>query len=313
MVALAVRAGSPELALQGRNWMVVDLLELGRRADAEEAIDRYEADATAVRLPRYRWYVPLWRAMLADLSGDFAAGEVHRREAVEEGGLAQDPNADLFAFVQHFQALLDSWRIDGPRWDEAREEVMRRRARSPVPDAWTTWLPAQLALIGRTEEARQWMDVIAADDFAAIPADANWHVVCEVAEGAALLGDAGRAAAVHERMAPHARLYPVVARGVACFGTVEYFLARTAATLGAVEEAEERFVRATERNESLGARPRLAATLLRHAELVAAAGDAGRARDLAGRALAEAEALGMDLLARSAEAVRAGLSPPRPS
>jgi hypothetical protein len=130
--------------------------------------------------------------------------------------------------------------------------------------------------------------------------------VCEVAEGVALLGDAARAAVVHERLAPHARLSPVVARGVACFGSAEYFLARTAATLGAVDEAEERFARAAERNAALGARPRLAVTLLRHAELVAAGGDAARARDLAGRALAEAEAVGLVPVARAAVALRAG-------
>ena len=69
MVAAAEAAGDREAVLQGRNWRVVDLLELGRVREAAAEIDAYEALADAVALPHFRWYVPLWRATLALLAG----------------------------------------------------------------------------------------------------------------------------------------------------------------------------------------------------------------------------------------------------
>jgi hypothetical protein len=69
MIAAAEAAGDREAVLQGRNWRVVDLLELGRVREAAAEIDAYEAVADAVALPHFRWYVPLWRASVALLSG----------------------------------------------------------------------------------------------------------------------------------------------------------------------------------------------------------------------------------------------------
>ena len=69
MVAAAEAAGETEEAvLQGRNWRVVDLIELGRLGDAAAEIDAYEALADATGLPHFRWYVPLWRGALAILA-----------------------------------------------------------------------------------------------------------------------------------------------------------------------------------------------------------------------------------------------------
>ena len=43
MIAAAEAAGDREAVLQGRNWRVVDLLELGRIKEAAAEIDAYEA------------------------------------------------------------------------------------------------------------------------------------------------------------------------------------------------------------------------------------------------------------------------------
>lgn len=303
MVVRAEAAGSVEWALQGRNWRVVDLLELGRRVEAEHEIDRYEAEATAVRLPRYRWYAALWRATLADSSGLWEDGSRLRAEARREGMRAQDDNADVLTFVQELQALVDRWRVDEAPFDEAE----RRRASSPVPEAWMTWLPTIHAALGHRAEAERWMDELARDDFARIPDDANWHGVCDAIEGAALLGDARRSERLYERLLPHRGLYPVVARAAAWFGSAEYFLGRAAATAGSWPEAAEHYELAAERNAAVGLRPRLALTLLRHAEgLAARGGPPRRVRELATRAAEEADAVGIDRMAAAARALLGG-------
>ena len=44
--------------------------------------------------------------------------------------------------------------------------------------------------VGRHEDARDLFEEMVADDFAAMPRNANWHVIADLAEACALLGDA---------------------------------------------------------------------------------------------------------------------------
>ncbi len=58
-----------EAELQGINWRVVDLLELGDLPAAEQAIEAHGRLADELRLQTYAWYRPMWQAMLALLGG----------------------------------------------------------------------------------------------------------------------------------------------------------------------------------------------------------------------------------------------------
>src|SRR5918997_295869 len=132
MIAAADAAGDREAVLQGRNWRVVDLLELGRTRDAAAEIDAYDALADAVGLPHFGWYVPLWRATLAVLAGRWAeAGELTER-ALALGRQADDPNAPLFVGIQRHHTLLSQRRID--EIDRAR--LGEGGAASPAAAEW---------------------------------------------------------------------------------------------------------------------------------------------------------------------------------
>ena len=72
MIEAAEAANDREGVLQGRNWRVVDLMELGLRPALDDEIDAYAALADAVGLAHYRWFVPLWRSALAQLEGRWA-------------------------------------------------------------------------------------------------------------------------------------------------------------------------------------------------------------------------------------------------
>ena len=67
MLSLADRAGDRELALQARNWRIVDLLELGDGPAVRAELDAYADLCARERIPAFAWYVPLWRATLATL------------------------------------------------------------------------------------------------------------------------------------------------------------------------------------------------------------------------------------------------------
>jgi DNA-binding SARP family transcriptional activator len=301
MVAMAARAGDREATLQGRNWRVLDLLELGRLEEMEAEILTYETAADALGLPHYRWYVPLWRGGLALLRGEWTAAERLAGEALALGRRAGDRNALVLVPVLRLSILQEARRVDeiDMAWIE------RSMAASPTRGVWLAVVAMLEIERGSRARAAELLDELAADDWALLPRDANWHVICEAAEVCALLGDAGRAARLHEMLLPHARLFPVVARAVCCYGSAEHYLGRLAATAGRTDDAVRHLERGVRANDALGALPRATVGRLHLAELLLtrdAAGDAARARELLADAAAAAESLGLGDLARRARA-----------
>ena len=70
----ARQAGDHELALQARNWRLVDLFELGDGPLIQAELDAYAALAAQARLPSLSWYVPMWRATLGHACGKAGGG-----------------------------------------------------------------------------------------------------------------------------------------------------------------------------------------------------------------------------------------------
>jgi hypothetical protein len=137
------------------------------------------------------------------------------------------------------------------------------------------WLAAMCAELGHRDEAQALVDGIARDDFAALPRDANWHAICELADACADLGDAPHADRLYEHLLPHAHLFPVMARAIGCYGSAEYFLGRLAATCGRLEDAVGHLARAADVQDRLGMRPRASLARLRLAEVLVDHGVAG--------------------------------------
>jgi ATP/maltotriose-dependent transcriptional regulator MalT len=97
MIEAAVAAGDRESVLQGRNWRVVDLMELGEREALTAEIAAYEELADAVGLAHYRWYVPLWRSALAQLEGRWADARHLTDQALALARQADDPWVTAYA------------------------------------------------------------------------------------------------------------------------------------------------------------------------------------------------------------------------
>lgn len=291
MVAAAEAAGSRECALQGRNWRIVDLLELGRRRELEAELDAYERLADALGLAHYRWYVPLWRGALALLEGRWAQLTGAGDEALALAHRAGDPMAAWLVRGQRESALEVRGRFEAID----RGWLLQQAATSAEPWAWKTCIAFHDAALGDTAAARRTfaalMDALGPDR----PAGVNWHALGNLADTAALLDDRDAAARLYPRLAPHAALFPVVARGGLCLGSAEYFVGRLAATLGRRDEAERRYRRAIEANLRIGARPRATIARWRLGELLGS-----RATLL--QAAADAQALGMSGVAERARA-----------
>jgi DNA-binding SARP family transcriptional activator len=294
MIAAADAAGDREAMLQGRNWRVVDLLELGRVRDAAAEIDAYEALAGAVALPHFGWYVPLWRATLALLAGRWAEARELSQRALEVGRRADDPNAPLFVGIQRRTSLHPQGRLT----EIDRTQLVEGGVASPAAAEWLVYVALVDAATGAREEARRLLRELTRED--ALAMNANWHAACVLADAAALVGDREAGATLYALLEPHAQLFPVIARAVGCLGSAEAYLGRLAGLLGRHDEAVTRLRHAVAENDRAGAAPHAASALLRLGEELTARGEPAAARDVLQQAAKRAEALDMTVLAADA-------------
>jgi tetratricopeptide (TPR) repeat protein len=132
--------------------------------------------------------------------------------------------------------------------------------------------------------------------------DVNWHAACVLAEAAVLVGDREAGASLYGLLEPLAPLLPVIARGIVCLGSNEYYVGRLAALLGRHEEAEARLRRAVAVDDAAGAGPHAAVALLRLGELLLERGRHETAGDVLRDAAGRAQEL--ELAAPAAEARR---------
>ena len=232
MIAVAERAGDREAALQGRNWRVVDLFELGDVDGWWEQVTDHARMAEALRLPTYRWYAPLWSAARAHLEGRRDDAERLREEARALGAAAGDANAELFAaMLGHLDRVADGEYADID-W-AFMDEAMRT---SPAAIAYRPSYAWMLAAVGRLDEGQAELDALAPDRFAAIPFDANWiSAMAELTEACLLLEDRANAAVLHELLSPYAGMTTAAGRAVGQYGFVDEFLGRLGLLLGRPE------------------------------------------------------------------------------
>jgi DNA-binding SARP family transcriptional activator len=247
MVAAAERAGDVEGVLQGRNWRVADLLEMGEVDAACEEVERHEHLADRLRLPAYQWWGPMWRSSLAIAAGRVGEAERLIAEFEEIGERAGDRNALLYGEVQRYVLAMTG------HGHPPLDPVDRERDR-PADYAYRAGFAWYLALEGRPDEARDLLAWVAADDYARVADDMNrLAALAEVAQAMTHLGDADWAAGAYERLAPYADRNIVNARGAGGYGSAALHLGQLAALLGRRDQAASHLENAVERNAALGA------------------------------------------------------------
>ena len=228
LVAAATASGDREAELQGINWRVADLFELGDLAGMRTSIADHEQLAAELRLPAYYWYGPLWRASLALLAGRLDEAKRISGEGERIGAAARDENAALLFETQRNA-------INGAlgRADPADIASMRWRAEhSPASGAWGAALGMRSFADGDLEEARRLLKRGVAG-LATASLDAQWlYMTSVLGTLAARLGDAAAAAEVYPRLLPYAHRFVTVARGSYSAGSASLSLGMLAATLG---------------------------------------------------------------------------------
>ena len=249
LVAAAQASGDREAELQGVNWRVADLFELGELDGVRPAIADHARLAAALRLPAYDWYVPMWRATLAVLADRLDDALRLSEEGARIGRSAHDDNAELLFEVQ--RNFIDG--ASGRMSDEAYDRIRRRAERSPAGGAWRAFLLARTLLRGDADGVARAVEG-EATALAAAPRDANWlYTATVLGVLSAHLGDERATAELYPLLLPYGHRIVTVGRGCACCGSASLALGLVAATLGDVPAAVAHLEEALRRNELLGA------------------------------------------------------------
>jgi hypothetical protein len=293
---VAEETGDPELELEGAGWTVVDLLELGDVQGADVQIAAATKLAEALQRPIWLWWSALLRCTRAQLVGDFEEAERLADEALEIGRHGQAENA----VNAYWQAMFNIRREQG-RLAEVEPSVRRFIELYPRLVAWRAGLALLLVELGRLDEARAEFEALAGSE---MPRDANWLIgVTLLAEVCGALGDGSRAEPLYELLEPYAGRNVVVGRAATCNGAAARLLGTLAAAMRSWELAEGHFISALAMHERMGARPWVARTQLAYAEMLLTRrrrGDKARACELLAEAVANADALGMGVVAKRA-------------
>jgi class 3 adenylate cyclase len=303
IIEAAERAGSKVGMASGYMWRIADLLELGDIESVDRDIESYARLVDEMRQHNLQWNVALLHAMRATLDGRFDEGERFAREALAAGQRGMSPTALQFFGVQTFWIRREQGRLQEL---EAGQRAFTERY--PLVPAWRSGLAYLYAELGREEEAREQFEVLAANDFEALPFDANWPIgMTLLAEVCATLGDVERAAVLYEKLLPYAEQCVVIGPAGTCNGSVSRYLGLLAGTMEHWDEAANHFERAMEMHSNMGARPYLAYTEHEYADMLlrrGGEGDREKALELVAEALDTAQELGMKTLVERALALK---------
>jgi hypothetical protein len=237
----------PVTELQGRNWRVVDLFELGDMDEWRAEAARHGRLARDLRLPSFEWYTPLWQSVDAQLAGRFDEAERLRLEAAELGGRAGDDNAELFSLMVRFTGRLMKREFVAEDLDFALDKV----ANSPAGPAYRSSVSWLLAELGRHEEARGHLAALLAPG--GLPFDANWvSALREAATAAVLLADREAAAVLYDALLPYAGRPLTAGRAVTSYGVADRPLGELAALLGREADAERHLREAIALDTAMG-------------------------------------------------------------
>ncbi len=251
MLRLGERIGDVEAQFGGLNWGVIDQLELGQIQAAREDLAAYGQLAAEHHAPREQWNVTLLRSALALYQGDLSSGEYLAKTAFALGDRWEVANAAQFLSVQTFILFRELDRLQ-----ELEGSVRTLVERLPNLPVWRCGLALLYAETGKREAAQRELALLAAHDFADLPADANWiPALCLLAEIAAATKDAARAQTLLDLLRPHSGCTSVFGTGAACAGSVTYYLGLLAATVGKTDEAASWFAAAEHTHTEAGAFP----------------------------------------------------------
>jgi hypothetical protein len=242
--ALAAEHDRPLVLLDAAGWSMCTLREEGQLAEAARALDRYDALATEMPRPQYRYRVPLFRATFAMLEGELDVAEWLGRDSLASADA--DSMVAQLGWMQHRIALAIV-RDDPSSILPDAERMLAIVSRAPRLWAFEAWL---LAALGRSAQARE---LIAGKTFE----DFEYPMVIVAAEAITLLRDRDLAQRCHDALAmrpKHSKWFWGGPVGTTAIGPRERELANLSVVLGRIDDAHAYFDAAIATAEHMGAK-----------------------------------------------------------
>lgn len=188
IIDLGRQAQQHELALLGRRFQVVALLERGDLTEVDRSIAAFRRETSRYGSAAVRWYLPLWHAMRAAMRGDIDLALEQVAEAEAIGREADSDNAYLLVGTLRFGIGLLTGVLDPDVEAMARTSCSAEVARTGRTSARAMLLALALYDGDRLEASRH-LRLLDAADFGV--RDSEWlGTLAFCAEAAVDLGDA---------------------------------------------------------------------------------------------------------------------------
>ena len=305
LLTVAASLGDGELELLTRNWRISVLSELASFSEVSAEIARIEQMADGLRQPRAMVFLPLHRAIMAALAGDFGAAERCNAESAEIAERVRGSVAPLAATAQLLMIRLHQGRL--PELEAPLRATVAARPEMVAFRAALAVLLVQAGELGQAEEELARLTGRGLDGF---PGDSSHLIMLALTgEAATELGDATRAAALYRWIWPYRGRW-IVSPGASALWPVDRSLGRLATVAGDRAQAFAHIADARRQSERAGARPCVALTTLDEARGRLAFSEPGAFDDVA-RLLQDArrraQELGMGLVVDAATALESDL------
>jgi DNA-binding SARP family transcriptional activator len=285
------------LLVWARLWRSLADLTFGHLEGYHRGLDSAMELADELRQPLLRWPVAFLDAGRYRMAGRLDEAEARNQEAFTMGQAAGVDDAFLI-----YSATLWWIRYDQGRLDEVLDALEGGSKRADFNPLQLALLGVAYCEVGRPGDAEHVLDRLAADEFAALPANyARLYGLTMAAEVCAGVRDAERAAVLYGQLHPYRGL--VATGGSLTPGSVDHYLGLLAAVEGRFDQAGRHFEAAHASHEALAAPTWLARTRLEWARMLLTRrqpGDTDRAKELLGQALATARELGLATVERRA-------------
>ena len=236
-----MRVGDPEAESQLRIWRVAAFIQCGDLRAAAADVEAFARLSERMGQPRWEWYAPLLRGLLALVEGRMEDAERLRTEAGELGLPVHGSMAPLL-----LGAMLVATRWTERALGDLVEPVTALADAHPSQPAWRCVRVAALVDAGRVAEARAEIEGLVGPYGLRLRMDTTWLAsTALLADAVARIGDAATAGILREALLPHASHNAMLPSG-AFLGPVRLHLGALSTAIGEPGAALEHLALARE-------------------------------------------------------------------
>jgi len=197
---IATRLGDQDLRFRAHQWLVPDRYQIGALDQVKADVEQMAAIAETRRNPLQRWWVLIYRGLLAGFAGRDAEAEELAHEAAALGRRLGQPAADAYRIGQLGRLYWATGRLA-----ELEDDIIEAQERFPGLVTLRCLHALADAAAGRNADASRGIEVLVAGGFAALPRDSLYLASLAIlAEAAVTCRAADMARPILDELAPYA-------------------------------------------------------------------------------------------------------------